>query len=168
MRTGMITTASEESILQSPGTLQAPEAWVADAVERCIELGRRGAPRYARHLRHTHRSRDPVDDMLALAARRIVPLPRRVLRPLPGATLCAAARAFNALDRADRRALGARLAGAAVEQEGLAPAQWQAQGEHLASALARLVEGTLAHEARAACAVMRARAASGKELCPPS
>ena len=156
----------------------APGEWVAAAVERCLLLCGSLAPRYARHLQRTHVCRDPLDDALALAARRVVPLPRRVLRPLPGATLPAAARAFNALDRADRRALLALLAGAPEHDATGAPADRQdvadgeraqvaARGEHLASALARLLEGTLAHEARAAGVVRSARVGAAKEPRPP-
>jgi len=173
MRTGMPVIAREVPRLQDLTGAERPEAWVADAVERCVALCRRVAPRHAAHARRAHRVRDAVDDVLVLAARRHVPLRRRVLRPLPGATLPAAARAFNALDRADRRALLAmalRSDGRASHEspvQAQAQAQAGARGEHLASALARLVEGTLAHESRAACAGLAARIRSGKEARPP-
>jgi hypothetical protein len=120
--------------------------WAASAVERCVALCCCAAPRYARHLRRAQSRRDPLDDLLVLAARRQSPLPRRVLRPLPGATLPAAALSFNALDRADRRALLAAFepAPSAAGPGERAPAA--ARGEHAASALARLVASMRARE----------------------
>ncbi len=113
-----------------------PASWVRAALEACLEQWLATGPRYARRLQRHGRLRDAADDVLALAARRVVPLRRAVLRPLPNEGLPPLARAFNGLDCADRRVL---LAGAleppppGVDRRSLA--------EHRASALQRLVEG---------------------------
>jgi len=149
--------------MTTPDCSDVPGAWVAEAVERCVTLCRREAPRYALHLRKAHQCRDPLDDLLVLAARREVGLSQRVVRPLPGVTLPVSARVFNALDRADRRALLALLGSPSSAlpppeaADDCPEALAVARGEHLASALGRLVDGTRARESRAARAARKAR-----------
>jgi hypothetical protein len=74
--------------------------------------------------------REPAADVMTLAARRVLPLARRVHRPLPDEHLPAVARAFDRLAAPDRYALS-RL--------DVLGRLGDAQAEHLASALERLV-----------------------------
>jgi len=90
--------------------------------------------RYARRLSALDRLGDPLETVLTLAARRAVPLSSRALRrPLPCEGLAPLARAFNGLACADRYAL--------IRLDLLGPGRG-ARGEHLASALGRLVQAT--------------------------
>jgi len=111
-------------------------AWLRAALEACLQRWLVAGARYARRLRRHDLLRDAADDVLALAARRVLPLRRAVLRPLPDEGLARLALAFNRLDRADRRVL---LAGVAREPP---PPGLDARSlaEHRASALQRLVE----------------------------
>ena len=111
--------------------LSDPRAWTRAAVEACLQCWLRDGARYARRLAARELVRDAADDLLALAARRVVPLRRRVLRPLPDEGQVPLAVAFNRLDRADRHALLGDVA------RGVDP---RALAEHRASALQRLVE----------------------------
>jgi hypothetical protein len=113
-----------------------PREWTRQAVEACLEAWLRLGPRHARRLRRLHRLRVPHLDVLALAARRAVPLRRPVLRPLPADPLPPLARALNRLAEADRRVLLAWGAG----QQRPGGADGAAMDEHRASALQRLVE----------------------------
>lgn len=113
-----------------------PLEWTRRAVEACLELWLRLGPRHARRLQRLYLCRVPHLDVLALGARRGVPLPNPVLRPLPEDPLPPLARAFNRLAEADRRVLLAWGAGAG-RPEG---ADGTALDEHRASALQRLVE----------------------------
>jgi len=105
------------------------DAWSRAAVEECLLVWERIGRRFARRLRDRDRVRDAVEDVMTLAARRVMPLRRRVLRPLPCEGLEPIELAFNTLDPADRYAL-ARLS---LLSGG------RARGEHLASALSRLL-----------------------------
>ncbi|MHC5211937.1 MAG: hypothetical protein ACYTG2_14550 [Planctomycetota bacterium] len=105
-------------------------AWAQAAVRECAQVWDRVGARYARRLAAQDRVRDVGTDVMTLAARRLLPLPRRVHRPLPDEHLSAVARAFNRLAAPDRYVLArldvlGRLQGA--------------RAEHLASALERLV-----------------------------
>jgi hypothetical protein len=146
--------------MSSVPMIAASAGWVAESVRACVAVSGRLGPRLVRHAASQHRCRDAADDALVLAARRAVPLPRRVPRPLPALTLPSCARAFNALDIADRRALQAWGAGesAAPATGGRdGPAVRGAQREHLASAMARLVARARALEKKSA----RHRAVTG-------
>ncbi len=123
-------------------TLEDAEAWLGAAVAACLAAWERTGRRYERRLEDRDRVRDPVADVMALAARRVVPLRRRVVRPLPSDGLSPLELAFNTLDPADRYAL-CRL-------ELLAGGR--ARGEHLASALTRLLAAEAELEAAAAVA----------------
>lgn len=79
--------------------------WIERAEAELLEAWVRSGPRYARRLEHTARIRDPARDVLTLAARRALPLPRRLKRPLPSVDLPVEARAFLRLVVADRRVL---------------------------------------------------------------
>jgi hypothetical protein len=116
--------------------LTEPASWTRAALEACLQQWLVAGARYARRLRRQDRLRDAADDVLALAARRVLPLRRAVLRPLPDEALDPLALAFNRLDHADRRVL---LACAAREPP---PPGLDARplAEHRASALQRLVE----------------------------
>jgi hypothetical protein len=122
--------------------LSDPRAWTRAAVEACLQHWLEDGARYARRLAARELLRDAADDLLALAARRAVPLRRRVQRPLPEDSLPALAAAFNRLDRADRRVL---LAWARREPlpDGV---DQRALAEHRASALQRLVARAAAHQ----------------------
>lgn len=108
-----------------PGT--DVERWVQRAVESLLDLWRRRGPAYARRLERAHRFRDPADDVLALGARRLLPLHQPVRRPLPSGALGLEERAWQRLAPADRAVLwrwrpdvaehpGQRLARAAALQ----------------------------------------------------
>ena len=115
--------------------LSDPRTWTRSAVEACLQCWLRDGARYARRLAARELLRDAADDLLVLAARRVVPLRRAVLRPLPDDGLHPLAAAFNRLDRADRHVLlawDAREPPAGVDRRALA--------EHRASALQRLLE----------------------------
>jgi len=108
--------------------------WVRRALEGSLAAWSRVGLRYARRLAALDRLGDPLDAVLSLAARRSVPLPgRAVRRPLPCDGLAPLARAFNRLACADRYAL--------IRLDLLGPGRG-ARGEHLASALGRLVAAT--------------------------
>ena len=109
--------------------IEDPEAWARAAVDQCLLVWERTGRRFERRVLACDRVRDAVEDVMTLAARRVVPLRRRVLRPLPCDGLSPLELAFNTLDPADRYAL-VRLA---LLSGG------RARGEHLASALARLI-----------------------------
>ena len=111
-------------------SLQDPKTWAQAAIASCLEVWTRVGARYARRLRERDRLREPVVDVLTLAARRIAPLPTPRLRPLPAEHLDPLARAFNALPAADRYALRRLRMLAGVRG---------ARAAHLASALDRLV-----------------------------
>ena len=109
-------------------------SWSRRAIDRCLEAWIRLGRRYARRLDVSDRVRDASDDVLALAARREVPLDsvaRLLLRPLPGGQRDPVALAFNRLDQADRYVLR-RL-------DELGPMSGP-RTDHLASALERLAE----------------------------
>jgi hypothetical protein len=131
--------------------LEEPMAWRRVAVEACLETWLFGASRYERRLARRVLMRDPAEDLLALAARRVLPLPRRIVRPLPdegpGQELV-----FNRLEGADRRTLLAWAAGW-PELRGVDP---RALGEHRASALQRLLDGLLARADKEARRPLRA------------
>ena len=122
--------------------LSDPRAWTRAAVEACLQHWLEDGARYGRRLVARELLRDAADDLLALAARRAVPLRRRVQRPLPDEGLPPLAVAFNRLDRADRRVLLAwgrrEPLPAGVDQRALA--------EHRASALQRLVDRAAVRE----------------------
>jgi len=115
-----------------------PRRWAQLAIEEGLGAWRRCGERYAARLVAQAQLRDPLEDVLTLAARRVLPLPRRVLRPLPrgatGASVEAPAAAFARLATADRRVLlrwrGGAVAGGAA-------------AEHLAAALLRFAEAVL-------------------------
>ena len=109
--------------------IENPEAWAAAAANECLRVWERCGRRFERRVHACDRVRDAVEDVITLAARRAVPLRRPVLRPLPSAGLSPLELAFNTLDPADRYALSrlSLLAGG------------RARGEHLASAIARLI-----------------------------
>jgi hypothetical protein len=111
-------------------SMHDPRAWARAAIAECLEVWNRVGARYARRLRERDRLREPADDVLTLAARRIAPLPTPRLRPLPVEHLDPLARAFNALPAADRYALRRLRMLAGVRG---------ARAAHLASALDRLV-----------------------------
>ena len=101
------------------------------------ELGRvlaRDGVRLARRLERHHLPDDPREALLALAARRLLPLEPAVERPLPRAHLSLVAQAFRELPPADRRALWSRGRPRAAG----AWAGGAREREHLAAALARL------------------------------
>ena len=123
-------------------TLDDPREWVRHATEACLQHWLEAGARYERHLQRGVLQRDGADDLLALAARRVLPLPRRVVRPLPDERLPALAQAFNRLDRADRRALLALASGG----PGPPGADLRVVLEHRASAVQRLVDGALGRE----------------------
>ncbi|MHC4845298.1 MAG: hypothetical protein ACYTCU_03955 [Planctomycetota bacterium] len=111
-------------------------AWARRALDASVAAWSRVGRRYARRLAALDRLGDPLDAVLTLAARRAVPLPGRgPQRPLPCDGLLPLARAFNGLACADRYAL--------IRLDLLGPGRG-ARGEHLASALARLVQATTA------------------------
>jgi hypothetical protein len=126
-------------------------AWAADAVHEVIERARRVEPAYRRHLGRTARLRDPWGDLVALGARRCLPLQVDVRRVLPETAPGPEARALSSLPEADRRVLLAWDGGGA----GAAPSG-QALTEHRAAALQRLVRAVRA----------RRRAAPQKEPGP--
>jgi hypothetical protein len=109
--------------------IEEANAWSRAAVEECLLVWERIGLRFARRLRDRDRVRDAVEDVMTLAARRLVALRRRVVRPLPCEGLEPIELAFNTLDPADRYALSrlTLLSGG------------RARGEHLASALSRLL-----------------------------
>jgi len=102
------------------------ERWVQRAVAELLDLWRRRGVAYARRLERAHRFREPADDVLALGARRLLPLEQPVRRPLPSAALALEERAWQRLAPADRAMLwdwrdgeahpGRRLARAAALQ----------------------------------------------------
>jgi hypothetical protein len=122
-------------------------AWTERAVAASLDIWSRAGRRYARRLMALDQLGDALEVMLTLAARRVVPLTgtaARVVegrdregwalrRPLPNATMAPIARAFNSLAGADRYAL--------IRLDLLGPGLG-ARGEHLASALGRLVDAT--------------------------
>ncbi len=125
------------SRLASRDTLDAiddPERWIRAGVEGCQAIWERVGRRYRRRLVDNDRARDAGTDICTLAARRLVPLGRPVLRPLPGDDLEPVARAFNRLDPADRYAL--------LRLDDLAPLRGP-RAEHAASAFARLAEAMM-------------------------
>ncbi len=103
--------------------------WVDGAVAGCLEVWTRIGLRYARRLAQAHLLRDPAADVLALAARRALPLQDPVRRPLPWTPRDPIGRAFDRLDPADRFVLMGRRE--------LAPVRG-ARAEHLAAAYERL------------------------------
>ncbi len=113
------------------GRRSAAQRWVEQALAECRTVWSRVGRRYARRLVESDRRRDAVGDVLTLAARRVAPLPRRVVRPLPETDLGPLERAFNRLDPADRWALSRLDRLGAVRG---------VRAEHLATALQRLVE----------------------------
>jgi hypothetical protein len=135
-------------------------AWARTAVARCEQVWGRMCARYARRLAAQDRVRDARADVMTLAARRLLPLARRVLRSLPDDALVPAARAFNRLAPPDRYALSrldllGRLRGA--------------RAEHLASAFERLVHAC--RSVRASSGSLPSRGAphageEGRSPCP--
>jgi hypothetical protein len=123
--------------------------WVARALASLQAVVARDAQRYARHLERQHRLDDPREAVLALAARRLLPLGRAVQRALPAAGGAVAdlaaggslrdqrARgavlglAFRELSPADRRLLASRVEPLALRPD---------DREHLAAALLRLTK----------------------------
>lgn len=114
-----------------PGSVREDaRAWTHAALRRCEQTWGRVGRRYARRVAGQDRVRDAGADVMTLAARRELPLVRRVLRPLPEEQLPPVVRAFNRLAAPDRYVLArldvlGRLDGA--------------RAEHVASALERLV-----------------------------
>ena len=90
--------------------LAEPMAWRRAATESCLTTWLARGARYERRLARRVLLREAPDDVLALAARRVAPLPRRVVRPLPEEGP-ATAQVFNRLVIADRRTLLAWAAG---------------------------------------------------------
>lgn len=117
--------------LEALDAIEDPAAWAAAALASCLEVRARLVRRYRRRLHETDRVRDPEADVATLAARRVLPLTRRVLRPLPCEGQDAVARAFNRLEAADRFVL--RRLDRLGSPRG-------ARGLHLASALERLAQ----------------------------
>lgn len=122
-------------------------AWVERALGACLAVWSRMGRRYARRMSSLDRLGDPLEIVATLAARRAVPLRQRsdgngegaapghaLRRALPHGTLAPLEHAFNSLESADRYALS-RL-------DLLGPGRG-ARGEHLASALGRLVEAEI-------------------------
>lgn len=120
-------------------------AWRRAAIESCLMTWLASGARYERRLARRVLLREAADDVLALAARRVAPLPRRVVRPLPEQGP-ATAQVFNRLVVADRRTLLAWAAGR-DEPRGV---DARILGAHRASALQRLVEGLAARAAKEA------------------
>lgn len=105
-------------------------AWFVEARRACLSTWTRVGRRYERRLAMQHLVRSAEDDVLALAARRVVPQERVVQRPLPVDELPRVARAFNGLDAADRAVLRSSAR--------LSPVPGP-RAEHAASALVRLM-----------------------------
>lgn len=117
-------------------SIDDPRDWVRRAVEEALAAWKRCGERYLARLARQALVRDAAADVVALAARRVAPLPRRILRPLPGPLPGTAGHAFLRLEPADRRALLRWGAGEEVRA---------AQAEHVAAALGRLTHGRMTH-----------------------
>jgi predicted Fe-S protein YdhL (DUF1289 family) len=115
--------------------------WVAASERRLREVWERCGERYARRLARDHQLSDPVEDILTLAARRVVPLPAPRRRGLSREGLTPVAVAFCRLVRPDRRALRTALAakGAPLDEPMLA---------HATAAMWRLAEDVRATRRR--------------------
>lgn len=100
----------DETITEDPHIPHVPCAerdrrWVDRMVGSVAVRARTLGPAYAARLGRQALPFDPLDDLLALAARRAVPLGRRLRRRLPRDQAPVEARAFAALVEADRRVL---------------------------------------------------------------
>ncbi len=113
--------------------------WLAEARRLCRATWIRVGRRYARRLALQHLVRSAEDDVITLAARRLVPQARLVQRPLAMPRLGRGARAFNTLDVVDR----AILRGVTHVDPRPGP-----RAEHAASALLRLVREHARHRER--------------------
>ena len=101
---------------QEHDELREARLWIEAGERRLREVWERTGERYARRLLRQHQLADPVDDILTLAARRVVPLPAPRRRGLSREGLAPAAVAFCRLVRADRGALRMALAGAQLDE----------------------------------------------------
>jgi hypothetical protein len=122
----------DETIPDDAPTPHVPRAerdrrWVDRTVGSVVGKARALGPAYAARLGAQALPFDPLDDLLTLAARRVVPLGRRLRRRLPRDGAPVEARAFAALLEADRRVL--------LDPEA---AQDPARLDHAAAALERL------------------------------
>lgn len=133
--------------------IENPTEWLSVAQDECMAIWVRMGRRYARRLIDQNQVRDAQRDVMALAARHLVPLPEFRLRPLPLGGLCRAAQAFNRLDVADRRVLR--------HIDRLHPLSPE-RGAHAASALERLFKGYQRFHAEPGA--MRARTKAGVPL----
>lgn len=113
------------------GESEGVQRWMDGSIERLLTVWARCGDRYARRLSDFDHPGDPLDDLLTLAARRVVPLPAPRRRGLPREGLSAAALAMCHLTRPDRRVLRGALAGAELTGPQL---------DHSAAAMWRLME----------------------------
>ncbi len=121
-----------EGRLEEFDGIENPTEWLSVAQDECMAIWVRVGRRYARRLIDQNQVRDAQRDVMALAARHLVPLAESRLRPLPLGGLCRAAQAFNRLDVADRRVLR--------HMDRFQPLSPE-RGAHAASALERLFKG---------------------------
>lgn len=124
-------TAAADQLSDETAERQAAQQWIEAGVERLLSVWERSGERYARRLLELDHPGDPLDDLLTLAARRVVPLPAPRRRGLPRTGLAPATVALCRLARPDRRALRGALDGRDLDE---------AQRDHAAAAMWRLVE----------------------------
>ena len=91
--------------VQRVGIPEQDRRWLTRALGSCLEVARRLAPAYGRRLLRQHLPVAAHEDLLTLAARRVLPLRRPIQRRLPRSGMTERARAFAALVPADRRVL---------------------------------------------------------------
>jgi len=118
---------------------ESDEEWLRLAREALAEVWSRRGARFAERLERHRLLRDPAEDLMTLAARRLLPVPGAIVRPLPCQTLERRSRAFCRLARADRILLWP------WSETWVADLSVAARREHLVAAWSRL-----AHNAKTA------------------
>ncbi|MFT7464614.1 MAG: hypothetical protein ACI9EF_002970, partial [Pseudohongiellaceae bacterium] len=139
------TTATDEFPFDEDSEREAVQHWLDGSVERLLAVWALRGERYSRRLAEFDHPGDALDDLLTLAARRVVPLPAPRRRGLPREGLSPAVLALCQLARPDRQALRSALDGLDLDDP---------QRDHSAAAMWRLLE--------------RVRAARRRNDAPPS